>query len=156
MTSCTVVQNRDIDGNLNVPYLYENGDKVVLNWNWLDNDWNSNDPALRFRNSLHFSPALAGEFCLSRVCSRDFESCPFQPPSIFPASSRGIERAIYFLLSKVFVSQRIIINTFKVSNLRMERRTYGNFSSLVRKTAVEIASINSMKILSILLPKEYR
>lgn len=39
------VQNRD--GNLNVPYLYENGGKVVLNWNWLDNDWNGNNPALR-------------------------------------------------------------------------------------------------------------
>ena len=34
-------------GNLNVPYLYENGGKVVLNWNWLDNDWNGNNPALR-------------------------------------------------------------------------------------------------------------
>jgi len=39
------VQNRD--GNLNVPYLYENGDEVVLNWNWLDNDWNDNNLALR-------------------------------------------------------------------------------------------------------------
>ncbi len=44
-TFCIYVRNRH--GNLNVPYLYENGDKVVLNWNWLDNDWNSNNPALR-------------------------------------------------------------------------------------------------------------
>jgi len=41
------VQNRD-DRNLNVPYLYVNGDKVVLNWNWLDNDWNDYEPAVRF------------------------------------------------------------------------------------------------------------
>lgn len=39
------VQNRD--GHLDVPYLYENGDKVILNWNWLDNNWNGNNPALR-------------------------------------------------------------------------------------------------------------
>lgn len=42
----TFVQNRN--GNLNVPYLYENDDKVVVNWNWLDNNWNDNNPALRF------------------------------------------------------------------------------------------------------------
>jgi len=37
------------DGN--VPYLIENGDKVVQNWNHLDNNWNANNPALR-RNSF--------------------------------------------------------------------------------------------------------
>jgi hypothetical protein len=31
-----------------VPYLYENDGQVKLNWNWLDNDWNENNPALRF------------------------------------------------------------------------------------------------------------
>lgn len=49
----TFVPNRD--GNLNVPYLVENGGKVVLNWNWLDNDWDANCPALRFAN-LFVSP----------------------------------------------------------------------------------------------------
>lgn len=34
---------------LYVPYLYEHGDIVVLCWCWLDNDWNSYHPALRFR-----------------------------------------------------------------------------------------------------------
>lgn len=38
---------RNCNGNLNVPYLYENGDKVVLNWNYLVNDWNGNNPGLR-------------------------------------------------------------------------------------------------------------
>ena len=37
------VQNRD--GNLNVPYVYWNDGQVYLNWNWLDNDWNDNNPA---------------------------------------------------------------------------------------------------------------
>lgn len=42
---CIYVRNRN--GNLNVPYLFENDDKVVLNWNWLDNDFNADNPALR-------------------------------------------------------------------------------------------------------------
>ncbi|MBI2439610.1 MAG: hypothetical protein HYV45_03380 [Candidatus Moranbacteria bacterium] len=48
----TYVQNRN--GNLNVPYLYED-DEVVVNWNCLDNNWNDNNPALRFA-ILFFSP----------------------------------------------------------------------------------------------------
>ena len=58
MTFCILVRNRD--GNLNVPYLYENGDKVVMNWNWLDNDWNNDNPALRFATLFISRPALAG------------------------------------------------------------------------------------------------
>ena len=42
----SVVRNRG--GNLLVPYLYEYGDKVVVDWDWLDNNWFSNNPALRF------------------------------------------------------------------------------------------------------------
>ena len=43
---CTFVRNRN--DNLNVPYLYDDGGQVVVNWNWLDNDWNGNNPAARF------------------------------------------------------------------------------------------------------------
>ena len=46
------------------------------------------------RNSLHFSPAFAGEFC--------FVSCPFQPPSILPTSSNFTERAMYLLIVQRF------------------------------------------------------
>ena len=45
MASYTLVQNDD--GNLYVPYLNDDGDKVVVNWNRLDNDWNDNNPAGR-------------------------------------------------------------------------------------------------------------
>lgn len=38
-----------LDDRLLVPYLYDNGDKVRLCWQWLDNYLNSNNPALRFR-----------------------------------------------------------------------------------------------------------
>ena len=43
-------QNRD--GNRNVPYLNWNGDQWILNFNWLENDWNSNDRLVSPRNSL--------------------------------------------------------------------------------------------------------
>lgn len=108
------------------------------------------------RNSFHFSSALAGEFCLFRVCSTDFVSWPFQPPSILPISSIGPESAMYFLLSRDFVSQSIINIIFKVSTLRMATRTYGCFSCRERKLAMTIASILSTKRLSILWPIECR
>lgn len=42
----SVVRNRI--GNLDVPFLCEDGDGVVVDWHWLANVWDSNNPALRF------------------------------------------------------------------------------------------------------------
>ena len=42
----SVVQYRV--GNLNVPYLCEDGGRVVVIWNWLDGSFSSGRPALRF------------------------------------------------------------------------------------------------------------
>jgi hypothetical protein len=42
----SVVRYRD--GDLLVPYLYERGDKVVVDWFWLDLNFSSSNPALRF------------------------------------------------------------------------------------------------------------
>jgi hypothetical protein len=39
---------RASSGNLLAPYLLEGGDLVVLQWRWLENDWSSSYPALRF------------------------------------------------------------------------------------------------------------
>ena len=39
------VRYRNADGNLYVRYLYWNGDRWNWNYNWLDNDWNDNNPA---------------------------------------------------------------------------------------------------------------
>lgn len=50
----------------NVPYLIENGDKVILNWNRLDDVWDACNPALR-RNFFHFSPTLWESFVLQVV-----------------------------------------------------------------------------------------
>lgn len=35
-------------GDLDVPCLYEDGDEVVVGWDWLDGRWVFHDPALRF------------------------------------------------------------------------------------------------------------
>jgi hypothetical protein len=35
-------------GSLSVPFLYEGGGEVELDWYWLGNDWDSRHPALRF------------------------------------------------------------------------------------------------------------
>ena len=45
----SIVENRDINDNLNVPYLCGLGGGVLLHWHWLNDDWYSGDPALRFR-----------------------------------------------------------------------------------------------------------
>ena len=140
------VQNRN--GNLNVPYLYENGDKVVVNWNWLDNNFNSNNPALRFGNFFHFSLVfMTGEFC--------FKSCPLHPPSILPISSIFSDIAIYFLFSSDLASHNTIKSIFNVSVFRIASLTHGCFSSRDRKLAIEMASIISTNIVSIFSPREY-
>lgn len=42
------VRDRNRDGNLYVPFLYEHGGKVVMDWYWLGHDWDDSHPALRF------------------------------------------------------------------------------------------------------------
>jgi hypothetical protein len=41
MIFCTIVVNSN--GNRNFPYLNQNGKRWYLNWNWIDNDFNSNE-----------------------------------------------------------------------------------------------------------------
>lgn len=41
----TLYANRDSDDNLYVRYLYFNDGEWNSNHNWLDNDWNDNNPA---------------------------------------------------------------------------------------------------------------
>lgn len=98
---------RNDDGNLNVPYLYDDDSQVVVNWNWLDNNFNDNNPALRFATGF-ISPPYLGEFC--------FVSWPFHPPSILPMSSSDADNALYFLLSSVLVSQSTIKSILSASS----------------------------------------
>lgn len=145
----------DQGGDLNVFSVEHNEDELWLNDNngQPDNQWNSDN---RFvfvrRNYPRFSPDkcsfLSGEFC--------FCNCPIQPPSILPTSSSGADNVAYLPVSSDFVSQRTISSTFKVSVLRIASRTYGGLSSFERKLAALIASMISMKIISMRFPSEYR
>ena len=139
------------DGYHYLFYANRNDDVRWLNANnygHADNVWNGNNVFVfrRPRNSFHFSPALAGEFC--------FMICPCHPPSIFPISSIGKDIAIYFLLSNDFVSQRTINNIFSVYNFLIATLIHGCFSSFDKKLATDIASIISTNRLSILCPKD--
>ncbi len=112
MASCT---RTDSNGDLNVFNVEHDSDDRWLNTNngRPDNVWNPDNRWVFVRsNPLHFSPgAVLGEFCLM--------ICPCQPPSILPTSSNGAERAMNFLSSSDFVSQRINSSTFAVSSLRL-------------------------------------
>ena len=143
MVLCIIV--RDDNGYLNVPYLNCNVPNPYVNWYNLDNRWNDNEFALREQLS-HFSPVLVmGEFC--------FWICPLHPPRFFPISSNGIDKFIYLLSSIDFVSHKIINKTFCVSNFRIASLIHGNFSSLDRKLATDMASILSINKVSILCPR---
>src|SRR3989344_5420760 len=132
----------------NVPYLIENDDKVVLNRNHLDNNWNANNPALR-RNFFHFSPDfLSGEFC--------FTICPCQPPSCLPAIESGSDNRVYFLVSSALISHSIYKRNFKVSSEIIAFRTNGCFSCFSKKLATKILSMVWIKYLSMVSAKVYR
>ncbi len=142
MASYTFVQND------NVPYLIENDDKVVLNWNHLDNNFNADNPGLR-RNSFHFSPDFgSGEFC--------FAICPCQPPSCLPATASGSDKRANFLLSNALISQSIYKRNFRVSSEIIAFLINGCFSCFSKKLATKMLSIVCIKYLSITSTKVYR
>ena len=71
-----LIRNRNSDGNLYVRYLYWNDGRWNWNYNWLDNDFNGNNPAallatrltsLPFRESFVFGAGQSTRraFCLS-------------------------------------------------------------------------------------------
>ena len=134
------IQYRNSNGNLYVRYLYWNDDRWNWNNNWLDNNWNDNNPAVLACNYSHFSPYFLGEF---------FLSCPCQPPSILPTSSSLADKAAYLLFSKALLSHKTIKRILRVSIFCIARLTKGNFSSLIKKLAVAIASIASINNQSI-------
>lgn len=54
-----------------------------------------------------------------------------------------------------FVSQSIKSRILAVSSLRIAKRNHGSFSPFCKKVALTTASIVSIKILSMRLPREY-
>jgi hypothetical protein len=69
---------RNADGNLYVEYLYWNGGQWNWNYNWLDNDWDDQNPAASLANlivlPLHFEAGVS------------FVAWPIHPPSCRPIS----------------------------------------------------------------------
>ncbi len=139
----------DSNGNPSAFNVERNDDgRSWLNNDWAnpDNRWNLDNRLLfHLRNSLYFSSARAGEFC--------FCNCPCHPPSILPALSSWVDRAIYCLSRNDFVSHSTITNSLRVSSFRIAKRTYGDFSSRFRNAAAEAASITSTNNVSIFSPR---
>lgn len=63
MIHCDFLRNRN--GNLYVPYLNWNGDRWTLNFNRLDNNWNSNDRLVSCESIR--SPSFVREFSFSCI-----------------------------------------------------------------------------------------
>lgn len=98
------------------------------------------------RRSLHFFSGLATREVL--FCCNCLKICPFQPPSILPISSKGKDSAAYFLLSSDLASHSTISKILRVSVFLIANLTHGCFSSLLKKLAIEMASMISIHKLS--------
>lgn len=107
---------------------------VDANWNADNGGWNVNansvenpnewyaDNRVFSRNSLKFLPPYVAGVLFCR---------PFiHPPSIRPISFNRSDMAIYFLSSKILISQPIWKKNFKRSNLFLDFSSIGIFCSL--------------------------
>jgi len=73
------IHNRNSDDNLHVRYLYWNDDRWDWNNNWLDNDWNDNNPAA-LRATLFIShPRLTARVCFVSSTVRSTRRASFRP-----------------------------------------------------------------------------
>ena len=127
------------DGNPNLLGVNRNDDGRWLNayWDNPENRWNRESGfafVVSQISSFLSNPYLVvGEFC--------FSSCPFQPPSILPASTSGSDNAIYFFVSMPLISQSKYRRNLRVSREIMALRTNGCFSCFCKKLAIKIFSI---------------
>lgn len=85
--------------NRYVAMLNSDSDRRILDNNWFDNEWNSDNRFLFVRKSLHFlkrpHPSDGGCFVLMCFC---------QPPMSFPISFRRTARAVNFFWSRHLTS----------------------------------------------------
>lgn len=58
---------RNRDGNLYVRYLYWNDGRWNWSNNWLDNDWNGNNPAAVRATLFYFSPRLCAGLSFDKL-----------------------------------------------------------------------------------------
>lgn len=83
-----------------------------------------------------------------------FSSCFFQPPIIFPISSRGIETAEYFFAFIAFNSNAICKKNFMASIVVHNSRMSSSFSSRGAYFACNMSCNVSVNNMSILAPSE--
>jgi hypothetical protein len=138
----------DDNRNRNVAYFYWNdkSQRWVLNFNWVDNNFNRNDRFLVPRYYLLTPPSVGGV---------SFTCCFSQPPSILPASTNGVEIVTNCLLSKAFNSQANCIKYFRVSSLMLDFCIKADLYSFAVKPAVSMSSITSVNNMLIFSAKEY-
>ncbi len=79
---------RDADGNLYVRYFYWNGGAWRRDYNWLDNDWNRQNPAVELATLFISLPLSCRESFLLLVCHAIRQSC--DPLQIFFQKERYI------------------------------------------------------------------
>ncbi len=131
------------DGNLNVPYLNWNGDRWILNFNRLDNDWNGHSRLAR--RQFLYSPVLGAGV--------SFLSDPAQPPIILPMATKETDNIEYFLVSTAFISQSTFRKNLSASNLVLNFCTTACFSLRAAYPASSDNSRQSVKRLSIFIPR---
>ena len=135
---CTILI--DDDRNREVAYFNWNGKRWVLNFNWLDNNFNDNDRFVRPRYYLLTPPIIGGVYFISCLC---------QPPSILPISIKGDDSSANFLLSIALSSQAICIKNLSKSNFNEAFLIIPALFSLAAKPAVKISSASSINRLLI-------
>ena len=135
----------DDNRNRRVAYFNWNGRRWVLNFNYLDNNFNGNNRFVRSRYYLLTPPVIGGV---------SFMSCFCQPPSIRPISTKSAANSANFLLSIAFSSQAICIKNLSRSSFKEAFLTITALFSLAAKPAVKMSSISSMNNKLIFSPKE--
>ncbi|MDP2709034.1 MAG: hypothetical protein Q8O93_03245 [bacterium] len=143
MIFCTILLNDN--RNRKVAYFNWNDKQWVLNFNWLDNNFNDNARFVRPRYYLLAPPVIGGV---------SFISCLCQPPSILPISIKGADSSANFLLSIALSSQAICIKNLSRSNFNEAFLIIMALFSLVAKLAVKISSASSINRLLIFSPRE--
>lgn len=135
----------DDNRNRHVAYFNWNGKRWVLNFNWLDNNFNDDDRFVRPRYYLLTLPVIGGV---------SFVSCLCHPPSILPISAKGSASRENFLLSIALSSQAIRMKNLSRSSFKEAFLIIITLFSFTAKPAVKISSASSINKRLIFSPKE--
>lgn len=87
-------------------FLYENGVRRAVNWNWNGDGWNANAYRVDHPNEWDVgNHAVSRNYCVSPVFLAGVFCSPFlHPPSMRPISSSRPERSAYFSVGTSLLS----------------------------------------------------